>query len=310
MKVAVAYRLPIGPMQASLALAAKAKGFDVLEMPKGREGICPEGKNWDDYDVVVYFHTHSPTFQTSAKVLWWMCDLRDPKSIAARDTVASEMFLCNQLYKDAYSEHFGVPAYYMPQCGIDFPMEAGRTVDWDALFLGVVPSGHTFEESNPATSSAMRSLVTSRLFHGNRHPVISEVNSACSVKVISREGLTEDQRWLYYTSPVSLSISLPAEGYTSNRLYNIISSGGFALVNWFPGIEYLFDNGSHLVWFKTPEEARELAVFYLKNPKERDKIALAGQELYKSRDTAAHRLDYMLGYMKKDTFEVCRLTKQ
>ncbi len=297
MKVAVAYRLPIGPIQASLAIAAKAKGFDVLEMPKGREGIAPAGKSWDDYDVIVYFMNGPPTFQTSAKVLWWMCDLRDPAPLN-RVTTASEMFVCNRLFKDAYANHFGVPAYYLPQCGIDSELEVGRKVDWDAVFLGIVRPGQTFESSNPTDPGTLRSLVTGRAFHGNRHPVIEAVKKECSVKVISREGLTSDQKWLYHTTPISLSISLPAKGYTSNRLYNILSSGGLALVNWFPGIEYLFTNGHHLVWFKTPHEAKEMAGFYRSNPRERDRIAQLGRELYESRDTAAHRLDYMLGTEK------------
>jgi len=293
-KVAVAYRLPIGPIQASLAIAAKAKGFDVLEMPKGKEGIAPGGKSWDDYDVIVYFMNTPPTFQTSAKILWWMCDLRDPKIITS-GTTASEMFVCNQLFTDAYAEHFGKPAYYLPQCGNDADVKNGRKFDEDILFLGIVRPGSAFEASNPTDTDKLKALISAREFHGNRSPIIEEIRKEHPVKIINREGLTKDQKYLYAMSPVSLSISLPAKGYTSNRLYNILSSNGFALVNWFPGIEKLFENKKHLVWFKTPQEARELASYYLENPGEVARIRNWGTELYRSRDTAAHRLDYMLG---------------
>ena len=56
MKVAIAYRVPIGPIQASLILAGKAKGMDLLEMPKKGDWSPPAGKRWDDYDVVIHFH--------------------------------------------------------------------------------------------------------------------------------------------------------------------------------------------------------------------------------------------------------------
>lgn len=295
MKVAVVYRLPIGPIQASLALAGQAKGFDVLEMAKGKEGIPPAGKSWDDYDILIYFHNNPPIFKTSAKVLWWMCDLRDPKIIQSRDTAADKLFVCNLLYKDDYAEHFGKPSYYMPQCGNDAPVTDGRRIEEDVLFLGIVRGNKDFATSNPFDTEKLKTLISAREFHGNRSPVIKEIKKSRTVKVISREGLTPDQKYLYANALISLSVSLPVRGYTSNRLYNILSSGGFALVNWFPGIELLFENGQHLAWFKSPQEARELANFYAENVQERNRIAIQGRKLYQSRDTATHRLDYMLG---------------
>lgn len=297
MRVGIVYRLPVGPIQASLALAAEEKGFDVLEMPKGREGVPPTGKDWDDYDILIWFHNQPPTIETSAKVLWWMCDLRDPAAIS-NVTTASEVFVCNLLFKDAYNDCFGIPSYHLPQCGIDAPLAAGRSIKEDVLFLGIVRGGKHWEVSNPSDTERLKSLIRSRAFHSNRAPVIEEIRKSRTVNVISREGLTADQKHLYATAPISLSVSLPAKGYTSNRLYNIISSGGFALVNWFPGIEYQFENKRHLVWFKTPEEARELADYYMSHRDEREQIAAQGQELYQSRDTASHRLDYMLGDVK------------
>jgi spore maturation protein CgeB len=133
-----------------------------------------------------------------------------------------------------------------------------------------------------------------RRFHDNRVPVISEIQKEFKVRVISKEGLTKDQKWLYFASPISLSISLPVPGYTSNRLYNILSSEGFALVNWFPGISELFENEKHLVWFKSPEEARELVRFYLDRPYERDRIREEGHRLYVEKHTGAARIDAML----------------
>lgn len=293
MNVAVVYRLPIGPIQASLAIAARANGFDVLKMPKGMEGVPPEGKNWDDYDTLIWFHNQPPTIKTSAKVLWWMCDLRDPSTIS-NVTTASEVYVCNLLFTEAYGKHFGIPSYHLPQCGNDAPVTDGRHFSDDVLFLGIVRNGKPWETSNPTNQDQLLSLIRDRAFHGNRLPVVEEICKSRSVNVISREGLTQDQKYLYSTSPISLSISLPAQGYTSNRLYNILSSGGFALVNWFPGIGDLFVNKRHLVWFKTPQEAKELADYYMVHSLERSLIASQGRSLYLDRDTAGHRIDYML----------------
>jgi spore maturation protein CgeB len=96
-----------------------------------------------------------------------------------------------------------------------------------------------------------------------------------------------------------LAISPQYIGYTSNRLYNILASGGFCLTLWFPGIEDLFENKKHLVWFKTPEEAVKLARYYMEHPLEREKIAKQGHKEYLSKHTAQKRLDYMFDILRK-----------
>lgn len=66
--------------------------------------------------------------------------------------------------------------------------------------------------------------------------------------------------------------------YTSwPRLVNTMASGCFYLTNYFPGLETLFKNKVHLVWFKTFNEAVGLAKYYLSHDAERKKIAQAGR---------------------------------
>jgi len=159
--------------------------------------------------------------------------------------------------------------------------------------------GEPFEKSNPQDLAALRKRIRGKKFHENRLSIIREIEKEFTVKVISREGITTDQKWLYNQTPISLSISLPAPGYSSNRLYNILSSEGFALVNWFSGIEAFFENRKHLVWFNSPEEARELTRFYLSHPDERDEIRRAGHQLYLEKHTAASRIDSMLSEISR-----------
>jgi len=293
-KIAIVYRVPIGPIQASLSLAGQAKDMDILQMRPNDDWATPAGKQLDDYDVIIHFHNQPPTFKTSAVILWWMCDLRDPVKIPSAGCTASAIFVCNQLYVEDYIRHFGVKTFHLPQCGNDTDMVPGRTLRQDCIFLGRAKIGESFEKSNPLDLVKLRRRILAKKFHENRLPVIREIEKEFTVRVISREGLTADQKWLYNQSPISLSISLPVPGYSSNRLYNILSSEGFALVNWFPGIEASFENRKHLVWFNSPEEARELARYYLSHPDERNGIRRAGYQLYLEKHTAASRIDCML----------------
>jgi hypothetical protein len=50
------------------------------------------------------------------------------------------------------------------------------------------------------------------------------------------------------------------------------------LIRKFSGIEDLFTNHKHLVWYETNEEAEKLAAYYLGHEEEREKIALEGMK--------------------------------
>ena len=66
------------------------------------------------------------------------------------------------------------------------------------------------------------------------------------------------------------------KGFTSGRTFRAIMSGAFLLIRYFPGIENIFINHKHLVWFHSDEEGLELIDYYLKNGNEREKIARSG----------------------------------
>lgn len=71
--------------------------------------------------------------------------------------------------------------------------------------------------------------------------------------------------------------------FTSIRTYNVMCCGAFLLIRKFSGIEDLFTNHKHLVWFETNQEAEELADYYLAHDNERNKIALSGMEYVKKK---------------------------
>lgn len=71
--------------------------------------------------------------------------------------------------------------------------------------------------------------------------------------------------------------------YFSNRTFLTLASGGFHLTRYVPGLEEMFTNHKHLVWFRTHEECLELIAHYLPKTAARRKIARAGQDWTRAR---------------------------
>ena len=59
--------------------------------------------------------------------------------------------------------------------------------------------------------------------------------------------------------------------YFSNRNLFTLGCGGFLLTHYVPGLEQLFQNHKHLVWYESYDEAVDLIKYYL-NPKREEKI--------------------------------------
>jgi len=213
-----------GPIATGLIKEAEAKGIDVVFPYSDLKG----------YDYILVFENRNfPKLKTEAKIGWWMCDLRKPKELPKFKGNPDVIFLCNTEYMEAYQKAYGVPVYYMPQTGFPWKVEPGRHILWDVSFIG------NFNNK----------------WHHNRQEIIDQIDAKYQIHIIGGQRYTKDSPWIYRESPFNLSVSLPICGYTSNRTYNILSSGGFCLTAYFPEIERLFENGKHLAWFKTPEEA-------------------------------------------------------
>jgi hypothetical protein len=68
------------------------------------------------------------------------------------------------------------------------------------------------------------------------------------------------------------------ELYFSNRTWFVLGSGGFLLTRYVKGLEKIFANHRHLVWFRDPEDALAQIRFYLAHDELRRKIARDGHE--------------------------------
>ena len=241
-----------------------------------------------EFDYIIIFHNKLPpklNTRPDAQIGWWMNDFRHPQEIdETGERNFTHIFLCNTHVLGAYQLYFGRPTFYMPQIGIDRPEKFSRNVrpiDWDVLFIdgSMHPKYHAF-----------------------RRPYLDAIKNY-RLKIIDGEKITTDQFLLYNQTPINLSMTLPLKLTTSNRLYNIISSRGFALVKYFPQMERLFTNGEHLAWFHDIEEMNSLISYYMANPKERERIAKNGYELYKEKHTAVARFGNMLDIMSNKTKE-------
>nr|WP_281417216.1 glycosyltransferase [Clostridium mobile] len=65
----------------------------------------------------------------------------------------------------------------------------------------------------------------------------------------------------------------------SMRTFEVLGCGGFYLSQYVPSLERYFVNKEHLVWSKNSNETLKNVNYYLKNPEERNKIALNGQRI-------------------------------
>ena len=90
------------------------------------------------------------------------------------------------------------------------------------------------------------------------------------------------------------------EMYASwRRTVNTMASGAFHLTHYVPGMERLFENMKHLVWFKSIPEAVELISHYLAHDDEREQIARAGRKEVLVNHTWDSRIGHMIGLWRK-----------
>lgn len=73
------------------------------------------------------------------------------------------------------------------------------------------------------------------------------------------------------------------EGYFSNRTFLTLASGGFHLTAYVPGLERLFENHRHLVWFHSHDECLELLAHYVNRPEECRRLAGEGRKRVRAR---------------------------
>ncbi len=119
----------------------------------------------------------------------------------------------------------------------------------------------------------------------------------CEVAACYRGGelSSEEANLAYNGADIALNIHHPQFRMgTSLRTFAISAAGVFQLVDWRPGLDRFFVLDEEIVAYRTPEDLREKAVYYLADDVARRRIARAGYERVRREHTYARRLAQML----------------
>lgn len=109
--------------------------------------------------------------------------------------------------------------------------------------------------------------------------------------------LFEEAAEIYSQSKVVLNMAIKDD--INMRVFEALSTGSFLLTNELPTLHHLFEDGVHLVTFKTLDEAVDKARYYLEHDAERERIAEAGYNEFIKKHTYEHRLKTVLEIVKK-----------
>lgn len=97
---------------------------------------------------------------------------------------------------------------------------------------------------------------------------------------------------IYHDSKIVFNISI--EDDINMRVFEALCSKSFLLTNWIPTLGELFEDGKHLVMYRTIDEAIEKARYYLEHEDERNEIAEAGFREVRAKHLFRHRAKQVL----------------
>lgn len=269
------------------------KGIDQAIKEFSREGMAARHFRFDVTrgelanfrpDVVLVTNTHRPRVAEFRKTLkgipaikaLWFNDLRDAQDSGILSGMFDRIFLCFQSspefeWKDWYLKT-GAEISYMPQGSVINTELAPLDIQRRAVFIGDTNGNNRFHEGRKELAQAIGAEVFNR---GQREDRI-EVEKFSDL--------------LYRQSMFSLCMSPVVRGYHSLRLYNVLAYGGLALVQKFPGLERLFEEGKHFLGFKSAREAIDVMDSWGERGQECERIRRAGWRYQQAKHTVAMRL--------------------
>jgi len=101
---------------------------------------------------------------------------------------------------------------------------------------------------------------------------------------------------LYNVAKVCINIHHPQSKYNglNTRTFEVLASGGFALIDSFPGTHELLEPGKEVVCYGSFEEARELTEYYITQSETRAEIGNRGRLRVLAKHTYRHRMETLL----------------
>lgn len=107
----------------------------------------------------------------------------------------------------------------------------------------------------------------------------------------------QDAAKIYAKSKICINVAMKED--LNMRCFEVMGAGGFLLTDYVPHMEELFEDGKHLVLYRSHDEAVDKAKYYLSHDSEREKIAQAGFEEVMKKHTIDHRVDRILEVSKE-----------
>ncbi len=113
-------------------------------------------------------------------------------------------------------------------------------------------------------------------------------------RIVPEERFVPDRETarIYNAARIGLNVhaAQTREAGLNSRAFDLPAAGTFQLCDAVPGMEELLEPGKELAVYRSPAEAREMADYYLRHPREREAIAARGRERVLREHTYLHRV--------------------
>jgi len=107
----------------------------------------------------------------------------------------------------------------------------------------------------------------------------------------------------YAESKIVFNIAMKND--VNMRCFEVLATGSFLLTDYVDSVDELFEDGKHLILYRSLDEAIDKAKYYLAHDDEREKIAQAGYEHVLKNHTIQNRVDVILNEFMKTREPVC-----
>ncbi len=248
-----------------------------------------------DPDLILYskaakisltnFHWANKKYAT----IMWYFDIRVP----FRDSVLErakrvDLFYITNCGQIQFLTQNGVNAQYLTQaCITDYTPMTG-SYKYEVSFIG----------NNNITGPGMREELLNLIgSHFELHVFgarWSSKNFISHPRIFSEEYANVCARSKIVLDIKSFDYCLDVEGYFSNRTPLTLGFGGFLLSQYTPGVNQMYKDRKHLVYFKSPEEAISLIEYYLHHEDERKQIAEQGKDYVLKNDTYLQKVEQII----------------
>jgi len=246
-----------------------------------------------DYAARDFLKKNSSFFrQNNICISYWYRDVRTPEKYDFNGVI-NYMFLTNKGQIEDYKKNYKINnVIYMPQwCNPQFTRpNLSIREKYDVGFAGQIDFG-PFHKKRTELLLKLKEKFNVKIQNAEFNS-IAEFYSQC--KIIFGNDMGFHQLFGKYYNLENNKPNKYVYLYASNRIFISIGCGACFFINYFPGIEKLFENEKHLVWYKNYDELLRLINKYLKNNEKRLYIKREAFQLAKEKHNYISRMQNVL----------------